>query len=86
MKSVGDKGDRCDALVKAIREEGRSVAKEDQGVDQPERYYADDEDEFIKAVDAYKKKHKVKFPTATDFLRVAKELGYQKIVFKAVKE
>lgn len=32
----------------------------------------------MRAVEEYQKRHDVRFPTATDYLRVAKELGYEK--------
>jgi hypothetical protein len=43
-----------------------------------ERYYDDDELEFLKAMEAYKKKYDVRFPTLCEILHVAKELGYHK--------
>ncbi|QEL19221.1 hypothetical protein [Limnoglobus roseus] len=39
--------------------------------------YTDDELRFLRAVDAYKAKNKVKFPTAVDLLRVAVSIGYE---------
>ncbi|QEL18597.1 hypothetical protein [Limnoglobus roseus] len=39
--------------------------------------YSDDELRFLRAVDAYKAKNRVKFPTAVDLLRVAVSIGYR---------
>lgn len=40
--------------------------------------YTADEIEFIKAMEAYKRRTKRKFPTFTEVLAVAKSLGYRK--------
>ncbi|QEL17670.1 hypothetical protein [Limnoglobus roseus] len=39
--------------------------------------YSDNELRFLRAVDAYKAKNRVKFPTAVDLLRVAVQVGYR---------
>lgn len=41
--------------------------------------YSSEEFEFIQAVEAYKKQNKVKFPTFSEILAVAKALGYRKV-------
>lgn len=41
--------------------------------------YADDEKEFIKAVDSFKLTTGKKFPTLTELLNVLKALGYRKV-------
>ena len=38
--------------------------------------YTDEETAFILAVAAWRKKHRVRFPAATDYHAVARELGY----------
>ncbi len=40
--------------------------------------YDADEFEFIKAMDAFKRKHNVRFPTLSHALKVLKSLGYRK--------
>ena len=40
--------------------------------------YAADEVAFLQAVAAWQKRHGVRFPAATDYLSVAKSLGYVK--------
>lgn len=42
----------------------------------PTHVYTDEESEFLAAMEAYKKRHKVKFPPWTAALKVLKELGY----------
>lgn len=44
-----------------------------------ETHYSDDELEFIKAVDRFKKLHRRPYPTATELLGVARSLGYRKV-------
>jgi len=39
--------------------------------------YSDDEIEFLKAMDCYKKSHP--FPTCCEILAIAKSLGYRKV-------
>ena len=41
--------------------------------------YSADELELLKAVDAYRRRENVKFPTAVDVLKVMRSLGYRKI-------
>ena len=49
---------------------GRSRAERDD--------YSDDELEFIKAIEKYKKEHRRPFPTFTEVLEVLKSLEYTK--------
>lgn len=42
-----------------------------------ERDYSDEEREFLMAVQAWQKRTGRRFPTATDYLHVAKSLGYR---------
>lgn len=44
------------------------------------RDYTDEEMEFLKAVEEFKKKRRVRFPHATDYLAVLVSLGYRKVV------
>jgi hypothetical protein len=41
--------------------------------------YTDDEMEFIKAMDRFRREKKRRFPTCRDILSVIRELGYRKI-------
>jgi hypothetical protein len=41
--------------------------------------YSDDELDFLKAVEVWKKKSRKAFPTCCDYLAIAKELGYRKV-------
>lgn len=43
-----------------------------------EHQYTDDELEFLKAVEEWKKRHRRLFPAVTELLRVAAALGYRK--------
>jgi hypothetical protein len=40
--------------------------------------YTDDEFEFLNAVEEFRKRTAVRFPKLTDYLRIAKGLGYRK--------
>ncbi len=42
--------------------------------------YTADDMEFLKAVEEFKRKNKVKFPTHLDILTIAKSLGYRKVI------
>lgn len=44
-----------------------------------ERDYSEDEIEFMRALDEYKRKNRRMFPTCSEMLEVLRELGYQKI-------
>ena len=44
-----------------------------------ERDYTNDEIEFMRALDEYKRKNKRMFPTCSEMLEVLRELGYQKV-------
>lgn len=44
-----------------------------------ERDYSEDEIEFMRAVDEYKRKNRRMFPTCSELLEVLRELGYQKV-------
>lgn len=44
-----------------------------------ERDYTNDELEFMRALDEYKRKNKRMFPTCSEMLEVLRELGYQKV-------
>jgi DNA-binding response OmpR family regulator len=43
-----------------------------------DRLYTDDELEFIRAVDAYRRRTRTKFLTCRDVLKVVHSLGYRK--------
>lgn len=43
-----------------------------------ERDYSEDELEFMRAVDEYKRKNRRMFPTCSELLEVLRDLGYQK--------
>lgn len=43
-----------------------------------DRIYSSDEQEFHNAVEAYKRRNKVRFPTLSELLLVLKSLGYEK--------
>lgn len=45
-----------------------------------ETEYTADELEFIKAVDKFRRERKRPYPTATELLGVARQLGYRKVV------
>jgi len=45
-----------------------------------ERDYSEDELEFMRAVDEYKRKNRRMFPTCSELLEVLRGLGYQKMV------
>lgn len=45
----------------------------------PGTEYSDEETEFIRAMDAFKRKHRKPFPTFVDVLRVAQSLGYRRV-------
>lgn len=44
-----------------------------------ERDYSEDELEFMRAVDEYKRKNRRMFPTCSELLEVLRDLGYQKV-------
>lgn len=44
-----------------------------------ERDYSEDELEFMRAVDEYKRKNRRMFPTCSELLEVLRGLGYQKV-------
>lgn len=44
-----------------------------------ERDYTEDEIEFMRALDEYKRKNKRMFPTCSEMLEVLRELGYRKM-------
>lgn len=46
----------------------------------PGRYYDDDEAEFLRACEAYRTRYQIRFLTATDYLRIAKDMGYARNV------
>lgn len=48
----------------------------------PQHIYADDETEFILAVDRFKAVNKVRFPTFSEIFRIIKMLGYHKGNYK----
>lgn len=48
-----------------------------------ERDYSEDEIEFMRAVDEYKRKNRRMFPTCSELLEVLRELGYQKVTDSA---
>lgn len=45
--------------------------------------YTQDELEWLKAVDAYKREHFRPFPSLTELLQIARDLGYRKEVARA---
>jgi hypothetical protein len=45
-----------------------------------ERDYSEDELEFMRAVDEYKRKNRRMFPTCSELLEVLRDLGYQQMV------
>lgn len=53
---------------------------EGQGIAGPtsERFYTDEELEFLKAVERYRRETKRPYPTCTEILAIAKSLGYRK--------
>lgn len=54
------------------------MQSKDPRIDMAEKDYTDDEFEFIRAMEAYIKRTKHKFPSFTECLKVAKSLGYRK--------
>lgn len=44
-----------------------------------EKIYTDDEAEFLRAVQAYKDKYKVKFPSLSELFYIMRQLGYSKV-------
>lgn len=48
-----------------------------------ERDYSEDELEFMRAVDEYKRKNRRMFPTCSELLEVLRGLGYQKTTLAA---
>jgi hypothetical protein len=44
--------------------------------------YTAEEIEYLKAVDAWKKLHRVRFPSNIDLLNIAKSLGYRRVMPK----
>lgn len=51
-----------------------------------ERDYTNDEIEFMRALDEYKRKNKRMFPTCSEMLEVLRELGYQKVTTESPAE
>jgi len=47
-----------------------------------EKLYTENEEEFLRAVQAYKERYKVKFPSLSELFYVMRQLGYRKIAEK----
>jgi len=60
--------------------DGRELGKRRRQIDPTtcERDYSEDEIEFMRAMDGYKRKNRRMFPTCSEMLEVLRELGYQK--------
>lgn len=46
--------------------------------DNSDKYYDEEETEVLKAVEAFKREHSIRFPTVTEIFHVIKKLGYRK--------
>ncbi len=78
---IDSNGVQQDAMQCAGNEsESRRVARLRRRIDPDtcERDYTDEEIVFMKAMDAYKRKHRRPFPTWSEVLDVLKTLGYHK--------
>lgn len=67
--------------VENFESEDRREGKRRRQIDPTtcERDYSNDEIEFMRALDEYKRKNKRMFPTCSEMLEVLRELGYQKV-------
>jgi len=73
--------DRRVSDVANVAEERRAPGVRRRHIDPTtcERDYSEDELEFMRAVDEYKRKNRRMFPTCSELLEVLRDLGYQKI-------
>jgi hypothetical protein len=67
---------RKNAVVAAARP--RKKRPDDLHPATSDRYYSDDEWEFMQAVVAYQAKHNVKFLLVTEYMTILQSLGYRK--------
>ncbi len=73
--------DRRTTLAAKAAEERRDGTGRRRHIDPTtcERDYSEDELEFMRAVDEYKRKNRRMFPTCSELLEVLRGLGYQKL-------
>jgi len=73
--------DRRTSLAAKAAEERRDGTGRRRHIDPTtcERDYSEDELEFMRAVDEYKRKNRRMFPTCSELLEVLRGLGYQKL-------
>jgi hypothetical protein len=73
--------DRRTAMEAKAIEDRRNGAVRRRHIDPTtcERDYSEDELEFMRAVDEYKRKNRRMFPTCSELLEVLQSLGYRKV-------
>jgi hypothetical protein len=80
--------DRRGTLETKVAEERRAPGVRRRHIDPTtcERDYSEDELEFMRAVDEYKRKNRRMFPTCSELLEVLRDLGYQKMPLDSATE
>ena len=61
------------------RRRGPGIRREEERRSAEEGEMTDEQFEFIRAVDEYKRRNKRPFPTLTEILEIVKNLGYKKV-------